>query len=271
MTIPLIVLATGAAIAGIFNMEPLHITPLENWLAPVFETSTATALKPLTEAQHQMELTLAMGGVAAFLLGSGFASWVYLVHRGVPAQNLAKQHPRLYKLLLEKWRVDELYEATVLSMVDALADTAAAVDQWIVDGLLAKATSLFVAAAGTVLRAVQNGVVHMYAAFMVIGLALMGWFFVAPHPDATIAESPNGDYVLTAGPGLGYAYRWDADGNGEMDSPTFTGRADQTIHLDPGRKQAVTLEVRTAFGITGRHVFTVERPALPTLLQVGQN
>jgi len=271
MTIPLIVLATGAAIAGIFNMEPFHVTPLENWLEPVFESSTKVALKPLTEAQHHMEWTLALGGIAAFVLGTGFAYWVYVLQGGVPAANLAKQQPKLHKLVLDKWRVDELYEATVLSMVDALADTAAAVDQWLLDGVLAKATSLIVAAAGTILRAVQNGVVHLYAAMMVVGLALVGWFFIAPHPDATVTDSTNGDYVLAAGPGVGYAYRWDADGNGEMDAPEFTAQSEQKIHLEPGKKQSVTLEVRNAFGLTGRKTFTIERPVLPTFLEVGQN
>ena len=66
--------------------------------------------------------------------------------------------------MLDKWRVDELYEETVIVGVDALADTAASVDQGIVDCIIARLTALIVAALGTVLRVVQNGVVHVYAA-----------------------------------------------------------------------------------------------------------
>jgi NADH-quinone oxidoreductase subunit L len=272
MTMPLIVLATGAAVAGLFfNAEfAFHFTPMEHWLEPVFETSTATAMK-VSDKAHGLEWPLALGGFAAFALGTGFAYWMYVMQAGRPAAQIAKNYPGLYKLVLDKLRVDELYEATVISAVDALADTSAAFDQWFVDGILAKLTSLLVTAFGTVLRAFQTGVVHVYAAVMVVGIAAIGWFFVAPHPDATITPSTSGDYTINAAPGMGYTYRWDADGNGQPDTAEFGDQAEQKIHLDPGKTQSVTLEVHNAFGLTRSKTFTVSRPAVPTFLEVGSN
>jgi NADH-quinone oxidoreductase subunit L len=276
MTAPLIILATGAVAAGLLlNAEMFHAAPLmamEHWLEPVFESSTLSALKPMSATGKAAELWLAAGGVAAFGLGSGFAYWVYILQGGKPAAAWVKQYAGVHKFLLAKMKVDELYEATVISAVDALADTSAAFDQWFVDGILAKATALVVSALGTVLRAVQTGVVHVYAAVMVLGIAGIGWFFLLPHPDATVAESPNGDYVVTAGPGLGYTYRWDADADGKPDLPDFTGDAmESKVHLDPGKSQVVKLEVKNAFGLTATKSFTLNRAALPTLLEVGQN
>src|SRR5262249_48768101 len=150
-------------------------------------------------------------GALVFAVGSGVAYWMYILQKGAPAKQLADNFPALHNLLLNKWKVDELYKVTVLDMVDALAETAAAVDQWIVDGIIAKFTALIVAAFGTVLRALQNGVVHVYAAMMVVGFACIGWFFVMPHAEVVTSEL-NGEYTLTAAPGMGYSYVWSGNG-----------------------------------------------------------
>ena len=52
-------------------------------------------------------------------------------------------------------------------------------DKWFVDGIIARLTALWIAAR-VILRAFQPGVVHVYAAVMVMGIAVFGWFRVAP-------------------------------------------------------------------------------------------
>jgi NADH-quinone oxidoreductase subunit L len=164
--------------------------------------------------------------------------------------------------LLDKWRVDEFYDATVLAAVDSLADTSAVVDRTIVDGILARLTSLIVAASGTVLRAFQTGVVHVYAATMVVGIALMAWFFAAPHASYTLVENGD-DYVVTAAPGVGYGYRWDSDGDGTPDKPTFGTDPTLKLHLGPGKEVTVNLEVKNAFGLVKKTAIRVTRPNAP--------
>jgi NADH-quinone oxidoreductase subunit L len=143
--------------------------------------------------------------------------------------------------------LDYVYDRSVVVGVDALADTAASVDQGLVDFVLARLTSLTVAAFGTILRVVQNGVVHVYAAMMVLGLAGLGWFFVQPHAVVTVADSGNGDYVLTAGPGSGYSYRWSPDAAGAPQTPSFHPIDNLKVHLDEGAAKTVRVEVRNAF------------------------
>ncbi len=155
--------------------------------------------------------------------------------------------------------LDELYDKTVVNGVDALSETAASVDQSIVDGVLARLTALIVAATGTVLRAVQNGVVHVYAGIMVAGLAALGWFFVAPHADATVTQATNGDFVVEAAPGLGYSYRWYEDAAGKPDNETYTGDTKKKYTVEPGKKRVVRVEVANAFGFTTGKNITLER------------
>ncbi len=268
MTVPLVILAAFALFAGI--LEPgfgLVYQPMEHWLEPVFRAATDGAVvfrdgHDKTWAEH-LVAPLALGGISAFLLGTGLAWWMYVARKGEPARQLAAALPGLHQLLLDKWRVDEAYDATVLAMVDSLADTSAAVDRTIVDGILARLTSLIVAAAGTILRATQTGVVHVYAAIMAIGLAAITWFFAVPHPNATVVDAGNDDYVVTAAPGVGYGYRWDADSDGRPDKPNFGTDPTLKLHVEPGKTQMVNLEVKNAFGLVKAVAIKVARPPAP--------
>jgi NADH-quinone oxidoreductase subunit L len=274
MTVPLIILGTAAAFAGILNMPMVKIhgepfEPMGKWLEPVFESALQGSVVLKSNADH-LVWPLAVGGIGAFVVGWGLAYWMYIAQAGKPAKALAETVPGLYRLLLDKWRIDELYEATVLNMVDALADTFAAFDQGVVDGILARLTSLVVAGLGTLLRAFQNGVVHVYAAFMVIGFAAVGWFFVAPHADATVSASSDGDFTVVASPGMGYSYQWDANGDGKPDTQTFGNQQEVKVHIDAGQSQKVGLEVVNAFGLHGRKEISISRASQPQVLEIGQ-
>jgi NADH-quinone oxidoreductase subunit L len=270
MTVPLIILGTFAATAGALNAGMFHFTPMDHWLEPVFATATKGAVK-LKEGAEHLEIPLAGVGIAAFGIGAFIAYNWYVQKKGAPAKALAEAQPALYRAALNKWYVDELYDKTVLSAVDALGDTAASVDQSIVDGILARLTALVVAALGTVLRAFQNGVVHVYAAMMVIGLAAVGWFFAAPHAAASVTEK-DGDYTIVASPGMGYGYRWDANGDGQPDNPAFTGTDQVKVHLEQGDTRTVRLEVMNAFRFESKTFITVSRPAPPPKPEIlGQN
>jgi NADH-quinone oxidoreductase subunit L len=269
MTVPLIILGAFAIFAGILNMPPFHFEPMGKWLDPVFEEALKGSVVVKENAEH-LVWPLATGGILAFAMGTGISYWMYIVQAGKPAKELAEAVPGLYQLLLDKWRIDELYEFTVLAMVDALADTFAAFDVAVVDGVLARLSSLVVVGLGTLLRAFQTGVVHVYAAFMVVGLAAMGWFFVAPHPDATVTTSGDGDYLVQVSPGMGYTYRWDANGDGKPDAQTFGSQQQVKVHLDSGQTQNVGLEVVNAFGLHGMKEISITRPAAQQVLEVGQ-
>ncbi len=257
MTVPLIILGDVRCLRRLSSTRASASasgSPLEHWLEPVFEDASEGAVlfahgNDAAWAEH-MTWPLAAGGFLAFVIGSGVAYWMYVVRGGEPARQLATAQPGLHQLLLDKWRIDELYDVTVLGRGRRARRHSAAVDKTLVDGLLARLTALVVAALGTVLRAFQNGVVHVYAAMMVVGLAVVGWFFVVPHAERhgrrhrqrRLRRSP-------PRPGMGYAYRWDADGDGKPDNHDFGGTQTLKVHLEPGKIQTVQLEVKNAFGL----------------------
>jgi len=269
MTVPLMVLGLFSLFAGFLNpgFHILKNKPMDHWLEPVFKEVSEHAVlfghgNDEAWAEH-MEWPLAACGFLAFAIGSALAYYVYIRKNGEPTKRLAEAAPGLYQLVLDKWRVDELYDATILAAVDSLADTSAVVDRTIVDGILARLTSMIVAASGTVLRALQTGVVQVYAATMVVGIAFIAWFFAAPHASYTLTDGGNDDYVVTAAPGVGYGYRWDSDGDGTPDKPNFGTDSTLKLHLAPGKDVTVNLEVKNAFGLVKKAAIHVARPNAP--------
>ena len=267
MTVPLIILATFALFAGFLNpgFGILKDRPMDHWLEPVFEERRARgfAIGASADAEH-MEWPLAVGGILRVRGRHGARLLdVHRARRASRRKALAEACPGLYQLLLDKWRVDELYDATVIAAVDALADTFAAVDQSIVDGILARLTSLIVAASGTVLRAFQNGVVHVYAAMMVVGLAVVGWFFVAA-ARRTRRSSTRATATTSSRRRPGVGLRVPLGRRRRRTSPTspdFGSDSDVKVHLEPGKSQNGDLEVTNAFGLVRTKTIHVARPA----------
>ena len=273
MTTPLVVLAAFAAFAGFLNAEFIHVAPLGHMLDPVFEKAHH-AIAARTPEIEKMELTMMAPGFLAFLVGSGLAYVVYLQGGGAWEKSFAKSYPRFYKLIYDKWRIDELYDATVIGMVDALADIFVMADKWIIDGVLARVSAALVGAAGTVLRAFQTGRVQAYSASMVIGLAGVGWFFARPHAVADVDEKAlraSDQVTISAAPGLGYAYKWAVSGSSEKPQD-FSAKREITVTLKPGESKEVVLEVQNAWKSVAREVIPLTRPKAggrPTVIHVG--
>jgi hypothetical protein len=76
-------------------------------------------------------------------------------------------------------------------------------------------------------------------------------------------DAGNDDYVVSAAPGVGYAYRWDSDGDGQPDHPDFAPDSTLKLHLEPGKSTTVNLEVKNAFGLVQRKSIPVARPQAP--------
>ena len=270
MTAPLVVLAFGALFAGALNAAPFHFEPLGEWLEPVFARSVKLGVEVVggEEHAHHLMWPLAGGGIGAFAIGSAIAYWMYIARKGEPAATLAKNNKGLHSLLLDKWRIDELYDATILGVTEATAETCVAVDQGVVDGLFARATAGLVAAGGFVLRALHTGLFHTYGAAMVLGLGGVGWFFLAPHATVSVNEK-GGSYEVQAAPGFGYAYRWDADGDGTFDTERFGSERALLVTAEAGKTKQVRLEVKNAFGLSATATATVGTEAKKGATVVG--
>jgi NADH-quinone oxidoreductase subunit L len=261
MTVPLLVLAFFAAVGGFLNAHPLHITPLEHWVEPLFASSVDPARLLHSDPEHHLMVPLLIPGVLAFLIGSSLAFYMYVLAKGAPAQALAERFPALHQLLYEKWRVDELYDEVVVGSLESLADAAVWFDRWVVDGIIARLTALIVTLWGHLLRTFQTGHAQAYAAAMVVGMFGIGWFIGVPQPKAVVSgDQATGQYIVQAAPGLGYAYRWDTNGDGTYDTEAFGGAMQVTLTLDEGASQEVGLQVKNAFGRVRGGTYHVERP-----------
>jgi hypothetical protein len=105
---------------------------------------------------------------------------------------------------------------------------------------------------------------------MVVGLFAFGWFFYMPHAALTVdpgATEASGDFIVKAAPGMGYQYRWDADGNGQYDSEKFSDQAQVKVHLTEGQTQLVRLEIVNSFQRHGTAEVSLTRPVTPKPMQ----
>jgi NADH-quinone oxidoreductase subunit L len=174
MTVPLMILAVLAAAALILGL-PGHWPVSElfaHYIAPVFAPGTERllAVGHLHAGEHPAwpyyaAWLIAFGGtlVGVLMYGAGLTR--------LPA-TLASALPRTYRLMVDKFRVDELYAAAILRPLQATAHGLwRVVDVFLIDGLLVNGVSRLVGFFGSVARLAQNGDVQRYAAFMALAAA----------------------------------------------------------------------------------------------------
>jgi NADH-quinone oxidoreductase subunit L len=212
MRVPLAVLALGSIVVGLFGVPGVLFgsNRIEHFLQPVFEPAerALAAVFPSRAEGGSVELALVVLSVLVAAAGIALARRFYSGFSSVPVR-LAESFPVTHRVLVNKYFVDELYEAVFVRGL-ALGGGFAlhANDRFVVDGgdgelrpglgvngvawgvreLLAKASNLWdryvvdgaVHATGLVLdnasyalRALQNGLVQHYALGMLIGLFLL--------------------------------------------------------------------------------------------------
>jgi NADH-quinone oxidoreductase subunit L len=211
MTFPLMVLGFGAIFAGYVWVGIAHFEPWVEWLEP--------SLGKIEAAHSHSAPFIAMAcGLAAAVIGIGLAwSW-YFKGSETPAK-LAASWPRLHAFLMDKWRVDELHDATILAASRLLARFLAAYDKYVVDGILSEVTTQTIKVSSYLFTRVQNGLVHAYGTSMALGLLAVTFYFMVPHAAPEVTPDSSGYTAkLTADKGLSYEYRWDFDGDGKFDS-----------------------------------------------------
>jgi len=81
-----------------------------------------------------MEYLLMVVSIAAAAGGIGAGWYIYSKRSGVPAQEFTEKHKELYELVRDKYRVDELYEATVVNPLLNLNEGTCRFDNEVVDG-----------------------------------------------------------------------------------------------------------------------------------------
>jgi len=167
MTLPLMALAVGSAVLGIVIGFPPEQGFVHRFLAPVVEAAGVAERTP----ELATIVALAVVSVVAGAIGIAIGLSMYVRHRPDPAA-LTRAAGPLYRVLVNKYYVDELYDHRFVEAARAFAGAAWAFDIHIIDGL-ANRLGWALAMGGQGLRRAQTGVVGNYALTIVAGLLLI--------------------------------------------------------------------------------------------------
>ena len=112
------------------------------------------------------------------LLGIALATFLWLKNPQVPA-SLAARFPGLHRLLLNKYYVDEIYDAAIVHPIQRASTQGLwkGMDVKVVDGAVNLAGYL-VAGVSAVLRLMQTGSVRSYAASTFVGVVLVLGYYL---------------------------------------------------------------------------------------------
>jgi NADH-quinone oxidoreductase subunit L len=207
MAVPLIVLAVGSVLAGYVGVP--HAlgggNRIEQFLEPSFEVSesgrgvdtalvtqpagAANEVRPVAiqagEPVHQAgaadentstELMLMALSSGVAFAGIVIAAYFWLRNRQA-ADAVARRMHGLYTLLLNKYYVDEVYDAAIVQPIKLLSTGGLwkGIDAGAIDGAV-NGIGQTVRGASSGLRRLQTGSVRTYAAFLFLGVVLiLGW------------------------------------------------------------------------------------------------
>jgi NADH-quinone oxidoreductase subunit L len=179
MTWPLILLAVLALFGGVLGLPAIfpldHL--VESWLHPVF-TAFQIAGGEAAHLSIGLEAGLLTASSVIALLGIGLAYWFYVANRDVPA-NLAVRFKLAFKVLANKYYVDELYDAVLVRPGWALARFfARGIDRVVIDGIIDGGARL-IAQGGALLARLQSGYIRHYAlAMFLAAIVIVAYFFL---------------------------------------------------------------------------------------------
>ncbi len=174
MTLPLIVLAVLSIVGGFVGI-PASLgggNAIERWLAPVFEPANVQIALG-HEAEPSTEILLMVLSIAMAVGGILAARRVYLRKPEIAAR-LSTSFGGVYRLLLNKYYVDEGYDLAVVRPIRDGSDKLLwkGFDVGIIDGVVNGAATVVALVSGLI-RRIQTGVTQGYALVFVIGIVVV--------------------------------------------------------------------------------------------------
>jgi NADH-quinone oxidoreductase subunit L len=203
MAIPLIVLAIGSVLAGYVGVPAAlgGANHIEHFLAPSFSAQAPAAEYRSDEAQaahgsppgvphgagaadahHDdhiaLERTLMLVSTVGAFLGIGLA-YFFFIRRPDAAEDVAVRAAPVHRTLLNKYYVDEFYDAAVVRPLMRASDRVLwkVVDAGIIDGAV-NGTASLVGGGSSVLRRLQTGSVRVYAVSIVLGVVVVLGYYL---------------------------------------------------------------------------------------------
>jgi NADH-quinone oxidoreductase subunit L len=181
MAFALIVLAIGSVLAGYIGVP--HALGGSNWietflhpafLAPGADHAAAAAVHG-DAATELMLMGLSVGLAAA---GIGLAAYFWLWNPAV-ADAWSKRFGGLYRLLCNKYYVDELYDAAIVQPIKIVSTSGLwrGVDAGVID-MSVNGVGLGVRGSSSGLRRLQTGSIRTYAASLFLGAVLIFGYYL---------------------------------------------------------------------------------------------
>jgi NADH-quinone oxidoreductase subunit L len=174
MTVPLVILAIGSIFAGwVGAPDYLWGSRWDQWLQPIFGAVHEAAHRSPSDEINLMLLTVALSG-----LGFLIAYVSYCRPSKLPDRFASLAGGGLYRLLLNKYYIDERYDAVIVRPFTTCSRWLAQVfDPGVIDGLV-NGIAKGVRGSSLIWREVQTGnVQHYLAGFLAGTLALLAYFF----------------------------------------------------------------------------------------------
>ena len=179
---PLYVLAFFSVTAGLVGLPQIwgdalgveNSNSLGNFLAPALAPSEPHAI------EHSTEYAMAFTAISVAAVGAALAWYLYVSRPDLPGR-IAGSVRALYRLLLNKYYVDEAYDAVIVKPTVALSDRVLfrVVDAGIIDGLGVNGLARTVrAAADGALKHLQTGLTQSYVFLMILGTAAIIGYLV---------------------------------------------------------------------------------------------
>ena len=180
MAFALIVLAIGSVLAGFIGVP--HAIGGSNWIETFLEPAFLApgAVHEAAEAVHaegSTELMLMGLSIGLAAAGIGIAFYFWLRHPGA-ATAMARRFGSVHRLLLNKYYVDEIYDAAIVQPIKTISTGGLwkGVDAGGID-LAVNGVGLGVRGTSSILRRLQTGSVRAYAASLFIGAVfVLGYY-----------------------------------------------------------------------------------------------
>jgi NADH-quinone oxidoreductase subunit L len=204
MWVPLVILAIGSIFAGFVGWPHFlgGSNRIESFLEPAILAGTHPAAEAAAhEASAALEWTFMLISVAIAATGIFLAYRTYWTNAKAD-ESISRAWPSVHRLLFNKYYVDELYGATVVSGTLEGAKGLSVFDAEVVDGAVNAAASLTVGTAdlssladaslvdgavnaiwrilaqlSTAFRRMQTGLIQNYALMMIFGIGILVGFF----------------------------------------------------------------------------------------------
>ncbi len=180
MLIPLLMLAVLSIVGGYVGVP--HVLSghnyFEEFLEPIFAAANSKMALPMHNG-WMFEIILMGASVAIGLLGM-YAGYTIYTKRTDVAEKTAKKFSGAYKLLYNKYFVDEAYNALVVNPIKQTSDKFLwkIFDVKIIDNTL-NYSAKFVEMTSNIFRRIQTGVVQSYAVVFVAGILFVLGYLMA--------------------------------------------------------------------------------------------